>query len=622
MRIEAFKNDISLVNTVLQEPNLMYNGVYLHNNYGAESEAKEIFEKVENKTSSMHVIFGMGLGYLLQVAALNSKGTVIVYEPNIEIMAATMQIAELKTELGRKNVFVYSDFELFKKSFAKNYKYNSNVSILFLPSYKKLFDKNLSDFAERLNLLAGTLIMNNNYIKHRMYPAVKSVCLNMDLLVKEPPLSEYKDLYKGQTAVIVSAGPTLDRDAEVLKKYKDRAIILAVGQAAKTLQKTGITPDFTGLIEVANQMSQLDGLDISDMSLILEPQTFSGLHKKEFKHIISYPSHNSVANLIWTEIANIDATPYFSSGTVSYMMLFAAKILGFKDIILVGQDLAYIDGNCYTKGSCQVGLKYEKDENTGDIKVVAEDFEKFKNSFVGENSNLTEEQKINYAKGRLNSVNKNLYFVKGINGEDLPSTKDYASFIVEFSDFAKKYGESLNLYNSSLKGAEIDGFKNVPLEDLLKNKDTIERKSLNVEYKYDINSIINNIRHENATLKDIIKMLNTAKSLTDNYDKEYNNRKVISDNCAKIFKQLVMMYIDITKIFCPKSRIFSYLQKIYALDLEDSMRNNSEDAIKSISVTYKYLKIYMLSLLKNLNEISDILKTKADNLNEMLNTKS
>ena len=620
MRIEFLKNDISIVNTILQEPNFMYNGVYLHNNYGAEAEAKEIFAQVTNENSRLHVLFGFGLGYLFQEAALNSKGTVLVYEPNLEVLAAALEIADFSKELSKENVFVFNDYEEFIKMYSCSYRYNSNTDIIFLPSYKYLFSDELNKFAENLNMHMGALIMNNNYIKNRMPHAIKMLCSNIDLLVNEPQLAEYKNLYEGKSAVIVSAGPTLDRDIESLKKYRENIIILSVGQAARTLVNNGVTPDFVGLIESSSQMSQIDGLNLSDANLIIEPITYRELHFAKFKNIISYPSQTSSANLIWTEIANIDASQYVSSGTVSYMMLYAAKILGFKNIILVGQDLAYIDGKCYTKYACQIGLNYEFDVETEKAVVTVENFEKFKNSFV--DKNLSDEQKNDLAMQRINFINKNLCFVAGISGNKVPSTRDYSSFIYQFRDFAGKFKNEINLYNASLLGAKIEGFDDIEIEQILKTFERIEVKNIISKPHYDIELIINNIRQELKIIEDILKMLKTSMSLVSCYDKEFHNRKFVNENCMRYFKQILAMYIDLVNIYCPKCRIFAYLHKSHSMDLEYSLRTNKDTSSQNMNKVYENLKTYITSVMSDLNEISAILKSKVVNLNEMLNTKS
>ena len=56
---------------------------------------------------------------------------------------------------------------------------------------------------------------------------------NIPNLFEEIPLARLKDTYKGKTAVVVSAGPTLDRNIEILKKQRDKYVLFAVGTALK-----------------------------------------------------------------------------------------------------------------------------------------------------------------------------------------------------------------------------------------------------------------------------------------------------------------------------------------------------------------------------------------------------
>lgn len=622
LQIQYLKNDISFVQTVLHEPNLVYNGTHLHNNYGAQAEAKEIFERTENTEFSMHVVFGFGLGYLVQEFALKSKGVVFVYEPDIEILATTLEVADLSQELSNKNVFIFNDFDELKRCYLKNYIYNSTTTITYLPAYKQIFGKELNDFATQLNFVMGSVIIDINYTKSKLIPAVKSVCNNMDLLLKEPPLKTLENIYEGKTALIVGAGPSLDKNIEIIKKYRKKAIIFAVGQSAKTLMGNGIVPDFMGLVETGSQMSQIENLDTSDVDLILEPSTYNGLHMAKFKNKFSYPSKNSSPNLIWTSFVNEDPSKYVTSGTVSFMMMYSAMILGFKDLILVGQDLAFLDGRCYSKVSQHTGLVCEIDEKTGRAVVKIEDLQKLVDSLFSKDSFLSDESKIMAAKKRAESMNKNMCSVLGIKGNTLVSTLDYASFIHQFSAFAKDFKDKLNLYNTSLEGAKINGFEDIPLEEILKDKLDVERIDLKPECSYDVVTLLTNINSELVYLEQISSMLNSANTLIFNFDKEFNNRKNITDICMKYFKQLMLLYIDLTDTFISKSRIFAMLQKSNQLDLNYTMKVNKNNSTESINKVYSKLKNYMNSLQTNISEVKNILQKKVKTINEMLDTKS
>jgi hypothetical protein len=98
---------------------------------------------------------------------------------------------------------------------------------------------------------------------------------NLPSLLFEQPLARYKDVYRGKTAVIISAGPTLDRNLETIKKYRDRFVLFAVGTALKTLYANDIKPDFLCIIETYNSSRQVEGLDLSDVNFITEPYSKS-----------------------------------------------------------------------------------------------------------------------------------------------------------------------------------------------------------------------------------------------------------------------------------------------------------------------------------------------------------
>ena len=622
LKIKELKNDIIVTNTSLQEPNLTYNEVPLHDVYGAELEAKRIFNKVENTPASMHVLFGFGLGYLFQQFALNSNGTVIVYEPNLEIIASTLEIADFTEELSRKNVFVCTNYQEFNECYKKNYFPEVNTIISFLPSYKKLFEQDLKKFASQVNLLMGSIIIDSNYIKNKLNSSVKSVCENIDASIHETPLTEFKNFYKEKTALIVSAGPTLDKNIEIIKKYRENVIIFCVGQATGSLMKNGITPDFIVSVELANTIQQFEKYDISDIDLIVEPITHREVHNARVRNVISYPSKTSVANLIWSQYANVDSSECVSSGTVSFTALYSAKLFGFKNIILVGQDLAYLDGKCYSSGAKIEGLEYQFNELTGEAKVVAKDFELFKNSLYPEGTTLTEEQKNLKAQRFLENRFKNLVFVDGIKGNKLITSIDYASFIAEFSNFAKNNNKDINLYNTSMEGALIEGFINKPLEDIIKDKEPVKRLDLKIDFKYDLKNIVENINTDIKNIEMILKSFKSADSLIESFDKEYNNRKTLTDNCLKYFKQILSMYIDLKESFSKKSRLYFYLQRSVELDLEYKLKISSCANAENIYDVYTSLKKYFVDTENWLNIIYNILKEKVQTLNEMLNSAS
>lgn len=350
LRNEYNKSDFVIVKTLLQEDNLQYKSVTIHNNYGAESEAKEILEKLNNNKTSITVLYGIGFGYLFKEIVKQANGVVLAFEPNIDILQFTLKNKDLSKELSQSNVFVFSDFNLLKKTYIQYFKYKYDTNLAFLPSYNNLFKQDLFEFANNLSLIMSSCVATNNFVKHNMYKYIKSVLNNIDLLINEPILSDYKDIYRDKTAIIITSDKCLDKNIKTLEtigKYKQNTIIFSDINAIKILHENSIIPDFVGILPTENKSLKFEGLNLSEINAIIEPLTDRDIHNLKFKNIISYPSQSSLPNLIWTTISNVNATPYYSCETVAYTLLQSAQMLGFKDIIIVGQyslsDILYFD---------------------------------------------------------------------------------------------------------------------------------------------------------------------------------------------------------------------------------------------------------------------------------------
>lgn len=622
MKIEHLTQDIQFSNTALQEANLNYNGIPLHDLVGAELEAKIVFSKVENTPVMMHVVFGFGLGYLFQQFALKSKGIVLVYEPSLEILASTLEVADLSNELSKQNVFVFNNFNKLISAYQNLRIENSSTTISFLPSYNKIFNPELKMFAEKVNQVMGQAILNENYFKTKLRPAVKIVCENIPQIIKEPPLLEFRNIYKDKTAVVVSAGPSLDKNVETLKKYKDNVLIIAVLQALKTLTKNGINPDFIVSIEQCDSTPQLNGVDTKDSYLILEPLTHPAMHKVNFKRKFSYPSCTSIANNVWANYANMDNSQYISSGTVSYTALYSAMFLGCKDIILVGQDLAFCGGKCYSNGTNRA-LVYQENPSTGKVEVVVEkgQEENLKEALYGK-TNLSEEERNKRLERYLTDINSKLNYVEGIKGNKLPTTVDYATFISQFEDFAQIYGNRLNLYNTSMEGAKINGFKDIPLEELLKDSKHVEKVQLDKQFSYDVSKIQNSIKQEIQILKEVQTLMEKASRLIVSFEKEFaKNNNELNSQAGAYFKQLMILYIDMPESYSGKSLIYNYEHKASSSKISYNLRTNKLVDPKSIVLLFNDLKKYFTENLKEYNLLIKILEKKVEELNEMLDSK-
>ena len=569
--------------------NIIYKDKYVHNRQNPLGEAREVFAGAQNDPVSIHLIYGLGLGYLFQVAAINSQGTVILYEPDMNILWTAFSLVDFSADILRKNVYVVSNYdELYEVMYQKSGMKNS-PQLLSIPSQREYDPDGFEELVTKLQEAVGSFMLDLKFTKEKFYPSLLMLLKNIPHLVKETPLAYFKDAYKGKTAVVVSAGPTLDRNIETLKKNRDKYILFVVGTALKTVVANGLKPDFVCIIEMYNSLRQLENVDLSDINFITEPYSYPELRNCSFKNIYAHISANSPINHWWAEITGENIEEYWSKGTVSYTALNCARLLGCSKIILVGQDLAYIGGQCYSKDSSYKDLVCELNKDSGRWEITAKDFEKFASAISSAES---PEERAEIAKRRLRNLNGSLYYVKGIKGDMLPTESVYAAFVTPLSQYAHHFNDR-HYINTSLVGAQIDGFENMPLEDALKDSEPVGEVTLTSDFSYDLEKIKSNLERSLNELNESLEYIEQGKKLVQNLKNEMKRDKNAGLEVLKSLKKVSLNYLELSGKFADKSKLFDYISTADKIDLDYEMKMTREFSAENVrNISEKILNFY------------------------------
>ena len=580
--------------------NFKYRGKYLHNAINPLGEAIEIFSMCENTPVTIHLIYGLGLGYLFQVAAAKSQGTVILYEPDLNILRTALSVVNFTGDIIKNNVFITNDFTeacefIYQKSNMKN-----TPLLLSTTAYREMNEEQFNNMVSELQQTVGRFSLDLRYTQEKFYPLILKILSNIPQVIKEIPIIEFKDRYKGKTAVVVSAGPTLDRNIETIKKYRDNIVLITVGTAMKTLNKHGIIPDFLCIIEANDCSKQIAGLDLKDVNFITEPYSNPNLRKFEFKKTYSHVSQNLPVNSFWCNLSGINNDEYFSKGTVSYTALNVARILGCSKIVLVGQDLAYIEGQCYSKDSAYKDLVCSYNKELKKWEITAKDFENFCLSL----GNYEDAEIRKYkALERIENLNKSLYYVKGINGDMIPTESVYSAFIQPLSEFTQMYPDR-EYINTSLVGAQIDGFNNIPLEDALKDSNAIENRELISEFKYDIHSIKDNLFKSKESLKPALLLTDGIRKLAKNINNDMKRYKNITQEILKNLKKLTTGYTALSYDFASKNMLFDFITTAERIEIDYEMKMTKEFTLDSVKNIVNKISEYANKTEEKINKVS------------------
>ncbi len=167
-------------------------------------------------------------------------------------------------------------------------------------------------------------------------------------------IGRLKNAFAGQTAVVVSAGPSLRRNIHQLRGREDEVVIIAVQTALKPLLEAGLTPHFVCAID-HHEISTRFYADLPaglDTELIADPKC-SGAVIRAWR---SDPSRkltllgNGYAESVLREMKR-DLPRLPPAATVAHLAFSLAEWFGCATCALIGQDLGFSDGLAYAPGT-------------------------------------------------------------------------------------------------------------------------------------------------------------------------------------------------------------------------------------------------------------------------------
>jgi hypothetical protein len=350
-------------------------------------------------------------------------------------------------------------------------------------------DKLLEDF----KMAFVHRIANLNTVRLQGARLLKQGLNNLPAVADAIPFSKMIGQFDGCPMLIVSPGPSLDKNIDQIKNFKGRALIVAPAQTALALTAEGVIPDIVVIADPNEMQYLLNGVPMDQVTaLVLGVTCHPALYKQYTGKIITFNANLGLDT--WISDIFEDTTKLPAGGSVSTDALCMGVFLKCSPIIIVGQDLSFAGDKQYSSQSAD-----------GQVKVVTN-----QEANTVSYSNFTEGLKTVFNAGGFDSLNFNepLRKLPGYYGGIVFTKTDYAIFHTEFEQIAEDVKEQelgIELLNCTEGGAYIKGFNHislrraydmvselkqgtdltVKLRNILMNKDTSSRrqklaKSLNI----------------------------------------------------------------------------------------------------------------------------------------------
>jgi hypothetical protein len=203
----------------------------------------------------------------------------------------------------------------------------------------------LNDFYKPLRESLNFKIVNLNTILYQTKFFLQNSLINLPLVVSDLN-NEYllKCKLDDRPFLIVSGGPSLDKQLEILKNNKDKFRICVMGQTLPALKAFDIEPDFIITLDnlvVPNWNSSSESIHISDIGL--DPVT---VWKTIDKNL--YFGHNTLILSILNQF-EINLPILEAGGSVACSAFSFAQLIEAQPIVFIGQDLAITEDSDHTK---------------------------------------------------------------------------------------------------------------------------------------------------------------------------------------------------------------------------------------------------------------------------------
>ena len=433
MNLKNSSVDLSYCMTTSNDYLLMKNDFPLDDLNNPREAIRSMLEetiKHEMAPNDIIITFGIGLCYLLDETYNRYPSKIIVYEPDINLLHFVLNNVDISEHLASGRVYISSSLDEVVRYVNSIYITKDKVEIVYLKNYAIIKNKELLELSQKIYEACNSKMIDINTIKKYSKKWLENTIKNIYQINHKDvyKLSDLNGKFTGQTALIISAGPSLLDNIEEIKANRSKYVIFAINKVLKTLAEHGIKPDFVVTLDAQNINLTYKGIEDFCRQTNCITEIKSDTISLEFpfkKTFIGFSTNDFVTKKIAEFDKNIELNNF--GGTSTTMALISAIKMGFSKIIFIGLDMAFRDNTIYSTGEI--------------LKKTSEN------------------------KAIIHNAEKKIVKVAAVGGGMVETRDDYASAIYHLETIIQDTGYS-EIYNITSFGAEIKGMKYLPFKNI------------------------------------------------------------------------------------------------------------------------------------------------------------
>ncbi|EGT0703803.1 motility associated factor glycosyltransferase family protein, partial [Campylobacter jejuni] len=549
--------------------------------------------------------YGFGNGILFKALLQNKNHQhIIVFEKDIEIIWVIFHILDFSNELQNARLMVLENDKLQTQDYtelcsSKPFFQFSRIYFLELMShYYERFHEDVLELNKKLAENFKNIILRNGNDPKDALQGIEQFVYNLPQMITHPSYKELLSKRKNlsDTAIIVSTGPSLTKQLPLLKKYASKATIFCADSSYPILAKHGIKPDYVCMLERTELTAEFFNHDFGEFDKDIVFICAGVVHPKAIEYLKGRNLVITQKVLAFPYYINLKDFSYAAVGlSVAHTLSYLATYLSHKNIIFIGQDLAYAENGNSHPDDYQNSANYE-----------SQMYEHILTEAYGGN-------------GKVETHSIWLLFKNWFENEMIPNTR--------------KMG--ITTYNCTEGGARIEGTIEKPFlwacenlldKDLNKPFEKLEPLSLNKQNEFLLKAyykVYQSIKHcrdfSNKFIKSYDKIKNSFMSLQNSQENETLIKEIIKD-IDKIKTQIDELYNtqkDLMQILGPLLTQFELnLARIYVLNpktKEDAFNKSIlwiKEHLEFMELVYGHIKAQENALIKNILPLEEKLKER------------
>lgn len=547
--------------------------IRLNSLYSPVKEAEKWVGQFNLKNISVSVLmFGIANGIFANSVLKHTANDaeIFLFEPDISLFIYGITNFPMETIINDKRVHIFVDDINEKDLYFRLQEY---ISSEMLPTQIICFYPKLNDiYSDKYNNFVYTVEKAKSYLRAITYTrnnlaqiAVENMIYNISLIKDSNYITELENIApQNVPVIIVSAGPSLDKNIDELKNAVGKSIIIATDTAVKTLLSHNIEFDAIVTIDANKSEKHLSDPACFDYPVFTTIYAKHTILDKNINRKIWIAGNSFLVELY--KKYNLEFYPYEVGGSVSTAAFNIARALATNVIILVGQDLAF----------------------SGEF------------SHAGEVSDHSYDEE------------NGIVYIEDIYGNQIRSRGDWVMFRDWFESIIDGLDRSIKVIDASEGGAKINGTE-------IMNLSTAINEYCNTEFDFKsrlgmlngtfcgkrYESLRNDLYHLKKEMSNIRIYADKGIKAIDGFMLEMvieDEKNVNEKECYKIVKQVIS--------FVEKQLVYKIIDYYIEQDISESMNVVNcitGDPIEEKLKTYKILRHMFEVINKAVDELSPLL---------------